>query len=388
MVVIFLFTARSSAIHYHHRNNLMDNNNINNNNNGNGNSNNPNGFFNFDFPFQILDDGRDYSTSGNPFDTSAIPSDLLQFMNDDQMFSTAQNPTDLLPALPPAPSATPSATASTTAVEPPATITPQTPDNTRRKRRRDNNDDESLSRSTEEQQAGAQPQADQVQKEDVQEPSNQTMMVIVVGGRAFRLSWESLKSDGPNNFFTDFLRRTQTRLMHVDRDADTFAVIVHHLRGYSVQPRTQMEYQNLMNDAVYYNLRRLRKLLQDFAFLNVGGREFRLPWSLLKKDGGARNFFTGPLMHRLFEPHGQDSPIYIDRDPDTFQDVIRHLQGYTLHIRDEAHRQNLLKDAMYYRLKQLRVKVQAGQPTVEGFVDPRVETIIQKNNNKTQSSEG
>lgn len=92
-------------------------------------------------------------------------------------------------------------------------------------------------------------------------------------------------------------------------------------------------------------------------------------------------------MHRLFEPHGQGPPLYLDRDPDTFQDVIRHLQGYTLPIRDEAHRQNLLKDAMYYRLTQLRVKVQAGQPTVEGFVDPRVEAILQKNVNRSQSSE-
>lgn len=270
------------------------------NNNNNSQSNNPNGFFNFDFPFQILDDGRDLSSGGNPFDASTIPSDLLQFMNDDQMFSAVQNPTDLLPALPPTLPATASATPVTDAS---ATSTAaDIPDESSRKRRRDNEGMDAASRLSEAGQAEMQghverPSQTQVQDTSEQEPLNQTMMVIVVGGRAFRLSWESLKSDGPNNFFTDFLRRTQTRLMHVDRDADTFAVIVHHLRGYSVQPRTQMEYHNLLNDAIYYNLRRLRQLLQEYVFLNVGGREFRLPWSLLKK-GKCRLSF---MEHSLFE---------------------------------------------------------------------------------------
>ncbi|KAI8342476.1 hypothetical protein BC941DRAFT_412897 [Chlamydoabsidia padenii] len=215
------------------------------------------------------------------------------------------------------------------------------------------------------------------------EPANQSVYTVIVGGKTFRLSWESLKSDGPTNFFVNYFRRqSNTRVMYVDRDAGIFEMIVHHLRGYYVRPVDDTQNQDLLNDARYYGLQRLYKTLQEFLFVNVGGRVFRLSWDLLRKDG-KNNFFTGPLMHSLFSPHGgreQGAPPYIDRDPDNFADIVNHLRGYTITIRDETHRKNLLKDAQYYVFRQLVEKLMTARKTVDGFGEegsPEVLLLLQ-----------
>lgn len=75
-------------------------------------------------------------------------------------------------------------------------------------------------------------------------------------------------------------------------------------------------------------------------------------------------------MHSLLLPQLEDKtapPVYIDRDPDIFADIVNHLRGYTIHIRDEMHRKNLLRDAQYYVFRQLSDKLLTAQQTVAGF---------------------
>lgn len=115
------------------------------------------------------------------------------------------------------------------------------------------------------------------------EPPNQAVYTIVVGGKPFRLSWETLKSDGPNNFFLEYFRKKKTKVMHIDRDADTFELIVRHLRGYYIRSIDDIQNQALLFDANYFGLNRLKKMLEEYLYLNVGGRVFRLPWTLFQK---------------------------------------------------------------------------------------------------------
>lgn len=115
------------------------------------------------------------------------------------------------------------------------------------------------------------------------EPPNQAVYTIVVGGKPFRLSWESLKSDGPTNFFLEFFRKKKTKVMHIDRDAEIFELIVRHLRGYYIRSTDDIQNQSLLFDANYFGLNRLKKMLQEYLYLNVGGRVFRLPWTLFQK---------------------------------------------------------------------------------------------------------
>src|ERR1051325_10922271 len=60
-------------------------------------------------------------------------------------------------------------------------------------------------------------------------------------------------------------------------------------------------------------------------------------------------------------------PPILDRDPELFSDILRYLQGYEIGIKDEVHRQNLLKDARFYHLKGLTEKLLASSMTVNGF---------------------
>lgn len=40
--------------------------------------------------------------------------------------------------------------------------------------------------------------------------------------------------------------------------------------------------------------------------------------------------------------------LYIDRDPDTFKDISKHLQGYHITPRDGSHYVKLFADAQFY----------------------------------------
>lgn len=122
------------------------------------------------------------------------------------------------------------------------------------------------------------------------DPPNQAVHTIVVGGKPFRLSWESLKSDGPSNFFLEYFRRKKTKVMHIDRDPEVFEIIVRHLRGYYIRSNDDIENKSLLFDATYYGLNRLKKMLQEYLFINVGGRIFRLPWDLFQKGNNGLIF--------------------------------------------------------------------------------------------------
>lgn len=66
----------------------------------------------------------------------------------------------------------------------------------------------------------------------------------------------------------------------------------------------------------------------------------------------------------------------IDRNPDTFAEIISHLQGYSIQIRDEVHRANLLKDAQYYSLRRLKDKLMTARKTVDGFGETGTDELL------------
>ncbi|GAN08024.1 hypothetical protein MAM1_0186d07530 [Mucor ambiguus] len=192
-------------------------------------------------------------------------------------------------------------------------------------------------------------QHSQVQQQQI---NLNTVFTILIGGRTFYISWKSLLSDGPTNFFTRHAMKTKARVIHIDRNPGTFELIIRHLRGYPVVAKDECQHQDLLNDAHYYGLKRLAKYLKQFLYVRVGDTTFRLKWDLFDK---------GPLKHSLMAPHTEDSgqspPIIIERDPETFKDMIRHLQGYHIQVRDEEHRQRLVSDAQFYLFRKLRDKL-------------------------------
>lgn len=110
-----------------------------------------------------------------------------------------------------------------------------------------------------------------------------TVFTILIGGRTFYISWKSLLSDGPTNFFTRHFMRTKARVVHLDRSPDTFELIIRHLRGYPVVAEDEYQHQDLLNDSHYYGLKRLTKYLKQFVYVRVGDTTFRLKWDLFNK---------------------------------------------------------------------------------------------------------
>ncbi|KAI8886775.1 hypothetical protein K501DRAFT_243666 [Backusella circina FSU 941] len=195
---------------------------------------------------------------------------------------------------------------------------------------------------------------------------------IVICGKPFNLSWRSLTSDGPENYFTRQFQKSSSRIIHIDRNPDNFEKVAKHLRGYPFVTKDEDEHHALISDAHYYGLDKLLKILNSFVYLNVGGTIFRLKWDLFlngKLHYGPFNYFTGPLQHSFFTPHTEEfidaPPIHIQRNPDTFKDMIRHLQGYKIHIRDDVHRQHLLSDAQFYMFKKLQENLKTSITTDE-----------------------
>ncbi|CAG8455587.1 12698_t:CDS:2 [Rhizophagus irregularis] len=187
---------------------------------------------------------------------------------------------------------------------------------------------------------------------------------IIVSGKSFNLSTTALYSDSPNYFtdvFSSPLEESRTKVMFVDRDPEVFKDIV--------SGRTKSKYCGFEDypdeaDATYYNLMKLKAQLRANYIVNVGGKVFRVDKEILEKRFGYGWEPSGipPTPLPLTIP-----PPILDRDPELFSDILRYLQGYEIGIKDEVHRQNLLKDSRFYHLKGLTEKLLASSMTVNGF---------------------
>ncbi|KAG5953339.1 hypothetical protein E4U53_005985 [Claviceps sorghi] len=205
---------------------------------------------------------------------------------------------------------------------------------------------------------------------------------IQIGGELFKLSGASLSSDAPSYFSQYFvcqMRRASEagedggaaamRTLYIDRDPETFRDIALHLQGYHVQPRDGTHFVRLFSDAQFYNLPKLiSQLYEESIFISIGHREFQIPRDLLTDPRNSPNYFSlgfalffsrpdnlfpGLDREGLLRPPSILPPAVPNRSADTFAELLRLLRGYEVRVRDEAHRQELLRDARYFHFKGL-----------------------------------
>ncbi|PHH60538.1 hypothetical protein CDD81_1585 [Ophiocordyceps australis] len=204
---------------------------------------------------------------------------------------------------------------------------------------------------------------------------------IQIGGEMFKLSGASLSSDAPSYFSQYFLCQIKTaeengeepcasvRTLYIDRDPATFADIALHLQGYHVTPRDGTHFVRLFADAQFYSLPKLMsQLFEESIFISIGHREFQIPRDLLTSPTNSPNYFSlgfaaffsrpdnmfpGLDREGLIRPPAIRPPSVPNRSADTFAALLRLLRGYPVDIRDEAHRQELLRDARYFHFKGL-----------------------------------
>ncbi|KZF23956.1 hypothetical protein L228DRAFT_85816 [Xylona heveae TC161] len=204
---------------------------------------------------------------------------------------------------------------------------------------------------------------------------------IQIGSELFRLSGASLSSDAPS-YFSQFFRKQleesgdnaeNIRTLYIDRDPVVFRDISLHLQGYYVQPRDVTHYVKLFSDAQFYSLPRLiSQLFESEIFVEIGGRSFQIPRDIFSGPGDSPNFFslgfglffstparTFPGLDRvgLLRPPSIQPPNVPNRSADTFADLIHLLRGYPVHIRNEEHRAELIRDCRYFHLRGLEQKL-------------------------------
>ena len=204
---------------------------------------------------------------------------------------------------------------------------------------------------------------------------------IQVGSEIFKLSGASIMSDAPSyfsRFFADQLKEDSEappniRPLFIDRDPETFRDICRHLQGYVIQPRDASHYVRLFVDAQLFSLPRLTSLLFDSeTFVSIGGENFTLPRDLFSGFGNTPNYFSlgfaaffsspdepfpGLDTKGLLRPPPVKPPNVPSRSAKVFADILHMLRGYSMTIRDENHRAELLRDCRYFNLRGLEQRI-------------------------------
>ena len=115
-----------------------------------------------------------------------------------------------------------------------------------------------------------------------------------------------------------------------------------------------------------------RQLFDSEIFVEIGNENFRIPRDLFSSPGDNPNYFTlgftiffsspgdtfpGLNPRGLLRPPAIHPPSIPGRSPQVFREILHFLRGYSLPIRDNEHRAELLKDARYYNLRSLEQKL-------------------------------
>ena len=118
--------------------------------------------------------------------------------------------------------------------------------------------------------------------------------------------------------------------------------------------------------------RLIDQLFESEIFIQIGERNFQIPKDIFSGPGDSPNFFSlgfavffstpgevFPGLDRkgLLRPPSITPPNVPSRSADTFAQLLHMLRGYPLHIQDEDHRAELLRDCRYFHLRGLEQKL-------------------------------
>ncbi|KAF4614294.1 hypothetical protein G7Y89_g15443 [Cudoniella acicularis] len=192
-----------------------------------------------------------------------------------------------------------------------------------------------------------------------------TSSVATASSKFFQCQLKTAEENGDDS--------NSIRTLYIDRDPVTFKDISLHLQGYHVQPRDGGHFVKLFADAQFYSLPRLiSQLYEENIFISIGNRDFQVPKDIFSDPGNSPNYFSlgfavffssptevFPGLNRdgLLRPPSIVPPSVPNRSADIFQEILHLLRGYPLHIRNEDHRAELLRDVRYFHLKGLEQKL-------------------------------
>lgn len=116
----------------------------------------------------------------------------------------------------------------------------------------------------------------------------------------------------------------------------------------------------------------ISQLFESEIFIQIGDEDFKIPRDIFSSPGNNPNFFTlgfaaffaspdevFPGLERLglTRPPAILPPSVHNRSAHIFTEILHLLRGYPLHIRNEEHRAELIRDCRYFHLKGLEQKI-------------------------------
>lgn len=116
----------------------------------------------------------------------------------------------------------------------------------------------------------------------------------------------------------------------------------------------------------------ISQLYDESIFMSIGHKEFQIPRDLFTDPGNSPNYFSlgfaiffskpgevfpGLDREGLLRPPSILPPSVPGRSADVFEELLHLLRGYPVHIRNETHRQTLLRDCRYFNFKGLEQRL-------------------------------
>jgi len=116
----------------------------------------------------------------------------------------------------------------------------------------------------------------------------------------------------------------------------------------------------------------ISQLFESEIFISIGSRHFQINRDLFQAPGNSPNYFTlgfavffsnpseiFPGLNRegLLRPPSILPPEVPNRSAEVFSELLHLLRGYPVQIRNEEHRQELLRDCRYFHFKGLEQKL-------------------------------
>lgn len=185
--------------------------------------------------------------------------------------------------------------------------------------------------------------------------------------------------------------------------------------GYHVRPRDGPQFVKLFADSQFYSCtsfdlpsrtervarianhrppravpRLMSQLFESEIFIQIGDRHFEIPRDIFSSPGDSPNFFTlgfgaffaspsevFPGLDRtgLLRPPAITPPSVPNRSAEVFADLLHILRGYPLHIRNEEHRAELIRDCRYFHLRGVEQKIIPHKLSVNPFTQRPEVTI-------------
>ncbi|KAK9330851.1 hypothetical protein V1520DRAFT_339391 [Lipomyces starkeyi] len=166
---------------------------------------------------------------------------------------------------------------------------------------------------------------------------------------------QSVDSDTMSSSKSDSVRLASSQAASVSPVA-TGAVASPKMRsvttalGTAVPPATTSHTANFNGPMLNVNIPQILPHEKVFS-IQVGDTLFRLSGASLSSD--APSYFTHFFKSQRHSNFKEYPVLYIDRSPEVFRDIVRHLQGYYVVPKDAYHFVYLYADAHYYQLPKL-----------------------------------